>query len=283
MTSGDRGGILTIPRWGRDARHIQLLVLILLLGVNLIAVDFGANLSAALVAVVTAVATQAACSRWVGLPRIEWRSAVIAALSLTLLLRGDALWVHAVAALVAIAAKFLFRVRGKHIFNPSALGIAVLIFSTDHAWVSPGQWGNSLWFATLLALLASWVLYASRRTDITLFYLLSHCGLLLARAWWLGDPITIPLNQLQNGSLLLFAFFMISDPRTIPDARWGRLVFAVSVAALAHWLAFRWHFRPALYAALIGLSPLIPLIDRLFPADRFQWQNDTRKEGLSSC
>lgn len=269
--------------WSGDARHIQLTILTLLLAVNLLAVDFGADPLAGLVAMVAALATQALCSRLAGLPGFEWRSAAIAALSLTLLLRGDALWVHAAAAAVAIAAKFLIRVRGKHVFNPSALGIAVLIFATDHAWVSPGQWGNSLWFATLLALLGSWVLVASRRTDITLFYLLSHCGLLLARAWWLGDPIAIPLNQLQNGSLLLFAFFMISDPRTIPDARLGRFLFAFAVAALAHWLAFAWHLRPALYAALIVLSPFTPLLDRLFPADRFDWRPLGRKEGLIPC
>lgn len=274
---------MAVSHWVRDARHIQLSVLLLLLLVNLAAVDFGADLAAALVAVTAAVVTQAVCSRLVGLPRTEWRSAVIAALSLTLLLRGDALWVHGLAAVVAIAAKFFVRVRGKHIFNPSALGIAVLIFATDHAWVSPGQWGNSLWFASLLAFLASWVLYASRRTDITLFYLLSHCALLLGRAWWLGDPIAIPLNQLQNGSLLLFAFFMISDPRTVPDARPARLCFAVLVAVTAHWLAFHWQFRPALYAALVGLSPLVPLLDRLFPADRFEWQPSAGKEGIQPC
>jgi Na+-transporting NADH:ubiquinone oxidoreductase subunit NqrB len=246
-------------------------------------VDFGADLASAAVAVSVAVMTQAACSRLVGVPRVEWRSATIAALSLTLLLRGDALWVHALAAAIAISAKFFVRVRGKHVFNPSALGIAVLIFATDHAWVSPGQWGNSLWFATLLALLASWVLHASRRTDITVFYLLTHCGLLLARAWWLGDPIAIPLNQLQNGSLLLFAFFMISDPRTIPDARLARLLFAVLVAGTAHWMAFHWQVRPALYAALIGLSPLIPLLDRLFAADRFEWRPSAGKQGLQPC
>ncbi len=270
------------PAWIRDARHVQLAILALLLAINLIAVDFGADLLAAAVAVAAAVATQAGCSRLVGLPRVEWRSAVIAALSLTLLLRGDALWVHAVAAAVAIAAKFFVRVRGKHVFNPSALGIAVLIFATDHAWVSPGQWGTSAWFAVLLTLLAAWVLHASRRTDIALFYLCSHCGLLLVRAWWLGDPIAIPLNQVQSGSLLLFSFFMISDPRTVPDARPARLLFAVVVAVTAHWLAFQWHFRPALYAALVALSPLIPLLDRLFPADRFEWQAPAT-EGTPSC
>jgi Na+-translocating ferredoxin:NAD+ oxidoreductase RnfD subunit len=76
---------------------------------------------------------------------------------------------------------------------------------------------------------------------------------------------------LQSGSLLIFAFFMISDPRTTPDSRLGRCVFAISVALLGHYLAFFMQMRPALYVALIALSPLTLLIDRVFPAERFAW------------
>jgi hypothetical protein len=64
---------------------------------------------------------------------------------------------------------------------------------------------------------------------------------------------------------------MISDPRTTPDSRLGRFVFALSVAALGHYLAFFMQMRPALYVALIALSPLILLIDKVLPAQRFQW------------
>jgi Na+-transporting NADH:ubiquinone oxidoreductase subunit NqrB len=256
----------------RDARHLQIAILCVLLGVNLLGVDFGADPLAALTGAASALATQALCSRLVGLKSVEWRSALIASMSLALLLRGDALWVHALAAAIAVGSKFLIRFKGKHIFNPSALGIAVLIFATDHAWVSPGQWGTSLWFALLLTFLAMLVLVASKRTDIALFYLFCHTGLLLGRAWWLGDPLAIPLNQLQNGSLLLFAFLMISDPRTVPDARLARFLFAATVAVIAHLLAFQFHFRPALYAALILASFLIPLLDRWLPGERFEWK-----------
>jgi enediyne biosynthesis protein E5 len=115
------------------------------------------------------------------------------------------------------------------------------------------------------------VLQAARRADIALFFLGSHAALLLARATWLGDPLAIPLHQLQSGSLLIFSFFMISDPRTSPDSRLGRFLFALSVALLAYWLSFFMQMRPALYVALIGLSPLTLLIDRILPAERFTW------------
>ncbi len=275
--------LMQMARVVGDARHLQIAILCVLLAVNLLGVDFGADPLAALVGAVTAIATQAVCSRLVGLKTVEWRSALIASLSLALLLRGDALWVHALAASIAVASKFLIRVNDKHIFNPSALGIAVLIFATDHAWVSPGQWGTSLWFAALLTFLAMLVLHASKRTDIALFYLVCHTGLLLGRAWWLGDPIDIPINQLQNGSLLLFAFLMISDPRTVPDARLARFLFAASVAVIAHILAFKFHLRPSLYAALILASAFIPLLDRLLPASRFEWTPSKPKGDLQPC
>jgi hypothetical protein len=48
-------------------------------------------------------------------------------------------------------------------------------------------------------------------------------------------------------------------------------LFAASVAGAAHYLAFFMQMRPALYVALIVLSPLILLIDRIIPAERFAW------------
>ena len=89
---------------------------------------------------------------------------------------------------------------------------------------------------------------------------------------WLGQRWAVLIHQLSNGGLLLFAFFMISDPRTTPDARLGRFLFALAVALTAHWLAFFMQMRPALYVALIALSPLTILIDRLMPAERFAWR-----------
>ncbi len=112
---------------------------------------------------------------------------------------------------------------------------------------------------------------AAQRSDIALFFLGSHAALLFARAYWLGDPLAIPLHQLQSGSLLIFAFFMISDPRTTPDSRTARFFFAFAVAVLAHYLAFFMQMRPALYVALIALSPLTLLLNRIIPGKRFQW------------
>ena len=218
--------------------------------------------------------------RWFGLPGLDLRSPLITGLSLSLLLRADTAWLFALAGVIAIGSKFLLRLDGKHIFNPAGFAIVVLLFAAPGVWISPGQWGTNIWFAALLTFLAILVLQAARRSDIAIFFLGSHATLLFARAWWLGDPAAIPLHQLQSGALLIFTFFMISDPRTSPDSRLGRFLFALAVALLAHWLAFFLQMRPALYVALIVLAPSVFLLDAVLPGRRFAWASPAN-EGAS--
>jgi Na+-transporting NADH:ubiquinone oxidoreductase subunit NqrB len=258
-------------RWWSDARHFQIVALASLLLLNFFWIDFGAKPIYSALAILAALATQVVCARLAGLPSIDLRSPLITGLSLSLLLRADAPWLPALAGVIAIASKFIFRLDGKHIWNPAGFAIVVLLLTGQGVWISPGQWGTSIWLAALLVFFAILVLQAAQRSDIALFFLGSHSALLFARAAWLGDPMGIPLHQLQSGSLLIFAFFMISDPRTSPDSRLGRFVFAFAVAASAHYLAFFMQMRPALYVALIALSPLTLLLDRMLPAKPFTW------------
>ncbi|MCI0431302.1 MAG: RnfABCDGE type electron transport complex subunit D, partial [Rhodospirillales bacterium] len=274
-------GSLSHPRWRRwlvDARHYQIAALATLLVLNLTWLDFGADPRACAVLIAGCCLTQVIASRIVRIP-VELRSALITSFSLSLLLRTDALWLYALAAVIAVASKFLIRIEGKHLFNPATIAIVALVFGTGRAWVTPGQWGAELWFAALLGFLGIMVLQRARRGDVTLYFLAAHGGLLVARALYLGDPLAVPLHQLESGSLLLFAFFMISDPKTIPDSRLGRLIFAFAVAALAHYFAFFEQVRPALYLALALLALTVWPIDRLLPAPRHQWVPATNPGG----
>ena len=265
------------PNWRRvDARYFQILALATLLAVNFVWIDFGAKPLYSALAISSALITQIVCSRFFGLPQIDVRSALITGLSLSLLLRANEPWLPAIAGVVAIASKFVLRLDGRHIFNPAGFAIVVLLLTSSGVWISPGQWGTSVWLGSLLVFLAILVLRAAQRSDVALFFLGSHAALLFARALWLGDPLAIPLHQLQSGSLLIFAFFMISDPRTTPDSRLGRFLFAFAVAVLAHYLAFFMQMRPALYVALIALSPATLLLNRILPAQPFQWVPTTQ-------
>jgi Na+-transporting NADH:ubiquinone oxidoreductase subunit NqrB len=268
-------------RFWSDARHYQIAALATLVVFNLGWIDFGARPLNTAAAIGACLITQIVCSRVFNVP-LDLRSPLITGFSLSLLLRADEAWIHALAGVIGIASKFILRLDGKHIWNPAGLSIVVLLFATPgHVWISPGSWGSQVWFAALLAFFAILVLGAARRSDIAIFFIGTHAALLVARALWLGDPLTIPLHQLQSGSLLIFTFFMISDPRTSPDSRLGRFIFAASVALLAHYMAFFMQMRPALYIALIGLAPFVFLIDRILPAERFAWSRPTPQGATS--
>ncbi|WP_455387869.1 RnfABCDGE type electron transport complex subunit D [Petrachloros mirabilis] len=220
----------------------------------------------------TALLTQYAGTRLYKLPSFDPRSPLISALSLCLLLRTTDLAVAALAAFVAISSKFLIRWKDKHIFNPTNLALVVMLAS-GLGWISAGQWGQVTWFGFLIACLGSLVVTRAARADVTLAFLGFYTGLLFARALWLGDPLTIPLHQLESGALLIFAFFMISDPKTTPDSRTGRIVYALIVALAALYVQLGlFHPNGPLWGLIAG-APLVPLIDHLLPGSRYAWSN----------
>ncbi len=255
----------------RDPRLYQITVLsgLVVYGWATLGFDITAGRAALLIA--TCLATQFAWTRGRRLAAFDARSALISALSLCLLFRANEPLLAIAAAIIAISSKFLVRIRGKHVFNPTNIGLAVMLLLSDAVWVSPGQWGNPAWFAFLMAGLGFLVVTRAARADVTLAFIFFYSALVAGRSYWLGEPAAIPIHRLQSGALLLFAFFMISDPKTTPDSRAGRLLFAALVAAGAWYVQFRLFRTNGLLWALACGSLLVPLIDRLLPGSRYAW------------
>ncbi len=222
-----------------------------------------------------AIVAAACAAQWLGsiliATRPDFKSPLITALSLTLLLRADAVWPLAAAAAIAIGSKFALRLGGKHIFNPANIGIVAMVLFTDAAWTTPGQWGTAIWFAALLAGAGMFVTYRSARFDVPLIFLGAYAALLFGRALWLGDPLSIPLLRLENGALILFAFFMISDPKTSPDGSIARAAFSVGAALLAYVMTFNFYIADGLFYALTIMCVARPLLEWADPAPHYQW------------
>ena len=255
-----------------DPRLYQIAVLSLLLAYGMLRLDLEIDPRQALAILSAALLTQLGGTGLAGLPRFDPKSALISGLSLCLLLRTNDPWLAMLTAAVAVGSKFVLRVRGKHVFNPTNFALVAMMLATGQVWVSPGQWGSVAVFAFLLASAGGLVVNRAGRTDVTYTFLAGYVILLVGRSLWLGDPLSIPLHRLQNGALVLFAFFMISDPRTTPDSRAGRMLFAVMVAGGAYLVQFAL-FRPnALLWSLAVCSLVVPLIDRLLPGARHQWR-----------
>jgi len=255
-----------------DPRYYQVAVLTTLLTIGVFVLDFGIRWQNAVAIMLTAQAVQFIGTRLLDLPRFDPMSALITSLSLTLLLRTELITLAIAAPVIAIGSKFVIRVRGKHVFNPANAALVALMLLSDHAWVSSGQWGSAAIGAFGLACLGFLVLTRARRAETTIAFLACYGALLFGRALWLGDPISIPVHQLQNGALLIFAFFMISDPKTTPNAAVGRVVFAALVAAIAFAIQFIYYQPNGPILALILSAPLVPVIDALLQGTHYRWE-----------
>ena len=256
-------------RW--DPRLYQIATLGGLLGYGVLWLGLDVDPWIAAIILITVLAAQLLATRMTGRGRFDPRSALISGLSLCLLLRTHSYELAVLTAVLAIASKFLVRVRDKHVFNPTNVALVAMLLLTGQVWVSPGQWGSTAVFAFLLASAGGLVVNRAARADVTWAFLAAHAALLVGRALWLGDPLEIPLHRLANGALVLFAFFMISDPRTTPDSRPGRILFAIVVAVGAYVIQYRLFQTNPLLWSLAVCSLAVPLIDRLLPGRRYDW------------
>ncbi len=253
-----------------DPRLYQIGALTLLLLYGIFALGFDVTFFRAALLTGIAIATQALCARLWHIA-FDPRSAAISGLSLSLLLRSDSLALLLTGAVLAVASKFIVRIRGKHIFNPTNVAIVTLMLMTKRVWVSPGQWRNVAFFGFLIACLGGLVVNRAARSDVTYAFIVAWSVLVIGRSLWTGEPMTIPIHRLENGALLLFTFFMISDPKTTPDSRAGRILFAVLVAFGGWYINYRLFRTNGILWSLAAAALVVPVIDALQPAARFSW------------
>jgi len=255
----------------RDPRIYQIATLAALVAYGASRLDLEILLAPAVVIVATALATQFLCTKLFSLPRFDPRSALISSLSLCLLLRTGSMSLVVGTTVIAIASKFFLRIDGRHVFNPTNFGLVAVMASVGGIWVSPGQWGTGAFFTFLLAGIGGLVIHRASRSDVTYAFIGFYAALVVGRTLWLGDPLAIPLHHLQNGAFLLFAFFMISDPKTTPDSRAGRILFALMVALGAGFVHFVLFEPNGFLWSLVLFAPTTPIINRLLPGERYQW------------
>ena len=262
------------PDWfPRDARVFQILFLAALLTAGVLVRDFSVQPLQIALTFAAGTATQAFWLDRLGLQQKGFLSAIVTCCGVSLLLRSDALWAHPLIAALAMSSKFVLRTGGKHVYNPANLGVIAAITLLPGTWVSPGQWGSDLALAVWLIALGSIVTGRARRIDISWVFLGAYLGIVALRVLLLGQSWAVWWHQLGSGALLLFAFFMISDPMTIPNRPGARVAYAIVVAmGAAAWQYIL--FKPnALIWALFLLTPAVPLLDRLFPGERFDWRS----------
>ncbi len=271
------------PRTGIDARLYQIGFLSLFLLLGILTRDWTLHPEIILTAITAALSTQLFFLK-ISLDKEElgesslnklgiesFYSPMITALGMSILLRVEHWWIMALAVSIAISSKFLIQFNQKHIFNPGNFGIVIALLFSRGAWVSPGQWGESMWYVILFLICGGLVLRKVGRWDTTIAFLAFYLALEAGRNLYLGWTWDVWSHRMMSGSLVMFSFFMITDPRTIPNSQVSRLIWTFTIAVLT--FVFRNYFfmNTAVFFALFLSAPLTLILDWVFKADRFDW------------
>lgn len=200
-------------------------------------------------------------------------------------------WIFAGAAAVSLLSKHVIRFRGRHVFNPSNLGLVLAFLLLGSARADPLEfwWGPmSPGLALALAIIVAGgfaILLRLRLLGIAVTFwltfaagigVLAASGHAMTARWHLG-PVSDGYFWLVlafSPEILVFLFFMITDPKTVPEGRVGRRVYAVGIGLLAALLiapqTTEFGSKVAVLGALTLVTAARPLIEGLLPAVRTQ-------------
>lgn len=262
-----------------DPRWIQILILSSLLCFGLLTDKFHIPSLNILCFFCAVLITQTLWDKLHLKRHINWKSALITGLSLSILLRVGSFELALLAGVLAISSKFIFIYQQQHFINPAAFAIVSMSLLFSDAWTSAGQWGHSIIFLLVFSILGLWVTQQAKSLSTAVLFIIIYAGLLLTRALWLGDPLSIWLNQLNNGAFIIFSFFMITDPKTTPRSWPMRILFCSFVALIAYMLQFEYYLYQALFPALV-ISSLLFLMLKRFDTTTLLFQ-EKRNETLT--
>jgi hypothetical protein len=214
------------------------------------------------IAIVASLLTELILSRvFVG----KWpilASAYISGISVGILVRSPAFWPYVVCAVVSIMSKYVLRVNGKHIWNPSNFSISVLLFLAPETVAALSiQWGNYLLPMLVIWILGSIIIARLHRFNITGTYVACFILLAMLRSYITGSPWQSEVAPLTGPMYQLFIFFMITDPKTtVKPKLWQSVV--VAIVALVEMILRLDHVVYAPFYALFLVGPVALLIEQ---------------------
>lgn len=142
----------------------------------------------------------------------------------------------AVAALVAGASKYVLAWRGRHIFNPTAIGAlvpTVIFFATFNGMSWGNWWVGTPMLQPVIFVGVLLILYRTQRLTLGLSFIALALTLAVAVAMSSGQDFGAAIFQAAFQSpIIFFAGFMLSEPLTLPPRRWQQLLEVVIVALL---------------------------------------------------
>ena len=283
----------------RDPRLHLAAVITSLQVLGQVAFHFSVSISQILISLATAAVLEVGIAAWRQHVLLWPASALITGNSVAFILRvpgthhGDwwslnGWWIYAGTAAVSLLSKHVIQIGGRHIFNPSNFGLVLcfLLLGPAHAAPLDFWWGPmSPWLGLAFAIIvggASLILGRLKLLGLAVSFwctfavgvaVLAATGHTMAARWHLG-PITgayLWSVLLTSPEILVFLFFMITDPRTTPRGQKERAAYGMSVGLLAALLIApmqtEYATKVAVLVSLTIVCAVRPLLAR-FPLER---------------
>ena len=137
------------------------------------------------------------------------------------------------AAAMAMASKYLFAYRHKHIFNPAALAVSVASFTAFGYFAS--WWAGNINLLPLILLGGFLVVRKIQRWEMLGAFFGTVAITVLLTSINGAEPMPVFRYLVLFSPIFFFAFVMFTEPLTAPLGRWTRVVYALLIGFLFTW------------------------------------------------
>src|SRR5688500_449355 len=195
-------------------------------------------------------------------------SAYIRGLSAGILVRSPFYWPYFLTSLISITSKYVLRVRGRHLWNPTNFGVSAMVFlAPATVAVLSVQWGNVVAPMAVIWILGTVIVWRVGRLHISAIYVLSFLAFSFVRAWWTRTPWVASVAPIAGPMYPLLTFFMVTDPKTTVRSVRGQCVVVFLVAVLETVLRLNEVVYAPFYALFI-VGPIALLVEQWRDAPR---------------
>ena len=158
-------------------------------------------------------------------------SAYISGISAGILIRSPFLWPYFFCSFISILSKYVLRIRGRHIWNPTNFGVsAMVLLAPATVTVLSIQWGNVVAPMAIIWLLGAVIVWRVGRAHISATYVASFLLFSVVRSAITGTPWLASVAPITGPMYQLFIFFMVTDPKTTVRSTRGQCLVVFLVA-----------------------------------------------------
>src|SRR5438552_4438804 len=244
-----------------DSRYVAPIFITCILLVGHLSFGILESYPKTLLAIVTSILLELVLGRLFLNKWVHPASAYITGISVGILVRSPAFWPYALCSAISITSKYVLRVKGRHIWNPSNFGISAMLFLVPEAVATLSiQWGNYLLPMVIIWILGSVIIWRLHRFHITGIYVASFIAFAFLRSWITGSPWQSEIAPIIGAMYQLFIFFMITDPKTTVRSKTWQCV-VVFLIALVEMVTRLQQILYAPFYALFIVGPTAMLIE----------------------